>query len=178
MYVLCWCHCYPNLLPSATHLWEAEVAVRKRSQHTWDELCTGSAEIQDSFSMVRITSPLCQDTSLCIKSVNNKKVLLEFSCGCIYPMPLERPWPQDHTEDLWVHAVGMLQEWEHSIAGVPLWGLRHIRYLYCKTHIPQLWQSLFYLSCRFLSRNRCQMTVHSELMATKPELLLPQVIYP
>lgn len=35
-----------------------------------------------------------------------------------------------------------------------------------KHHIPRLWQSLFYLSYRFLSQNRCQMTVHSELMAT------------
>lgn len=89
--------------------------------------------------MVRITSPFCQDTTICIKSVNNKKVLLEFLCGCIYQMPLERPWSQERTEDLRVHAVGMLQEWEHSTAGVCLRGLQHIRYLHCETpHSPAL----------------------------------------
>lgn len=82
---------------------------------------------------MRLTSPLCQDTSICIKPTNNKKVLLEFSCGCIYQMPLERPQPQEHIEDLRVPAVGMLQEWEHGTAGVHLWGLRYMRYLYCKT---------------------------------------------
>lgn len=91
----------------------------------------GSAEIQESFSVVRITSPLCQDTSICIKSED--KVLPEFSCGCIYQTPLEKPQPQEHMEDLQVHAVGMLQEWEHSIAGVPLRGLQHIIALHCKT---------------------------------------------
>lgn len=47
-----------------------------------------------------------------------------------------------------------------------------------KHRIPQLWQSLFYLRGRFLSCSCCQMRVHSDLMTTDPELLLPQVIYP
>lgn len=59
-------------------------------------------------STVSITSPLCQDTSVCTESVNNRKVLQEFSCGCIYQKPLERPQSREHVEGLWVHAAGML----------------------------------------------------------------------
>lgn len=141
--------------------------------------CTGSAEIRDCLSMVRTTtSTLCQDTSICVKSVITRRYYWNFHVVAFTKSPLKGHGRKNIWKISGSMPLGCCRNENAAFLGCLYGALGILDTCIAKHCIPQLWQSLFYLSCRFLSRNRCQMTVHSELMATEPERLLPQVIYP